>query len=50
MPVVHPNVVFEFSQFQIDQVMTKREHLFTLADIWELVEIYLPMQIMYSLL
>ena len=40
MPVGHPNVFFEFSQFQIDQVMTKCEHRFTLADIWEHVEIW----------
>lgn len=40
MPVGHLNVFFGFSQFQIDQVTTKYEHLFTRADIWEHVEIW----------
>mgnify|MGYP002803383719 FL=1 len=40
MPVGHPNVFFEFSQFQIDQVLCNCEHLFTLTDIVEHVEIW----------
>jgi hypothetical protein len=40
MPVGAPNVFFEFSQFQISQVLNNCEHLFTLADILEHVEIW----------
>ena len=40
MPVGAPNVFFEFSQFQISQVLNNCEHLFTLADKLEHVEIW----------
>ncbi len=40
MPVGPPNVFFEFSQFQIEQVLNNCHHLFTVAGILEHIEIW----------
>jgi hypothetical protein len=40
MPVGPPNVLFEFSQFQIEQVLNNCHHLFTSTNILEHVEIW----------
>ena len=40
MPVGPPNIFFEFGQFQIEQVLSNCQQLFTLDDILEHVEIW----------
>ncbi len=44
MPVGPPNVFFEFSQFQIEQVLNNCHHLFTVAGILEHIEIWRQVQ------